>query len=341
MVGIVLREVIVQNRSTAVGELLYVLIVAVGINGFREEAFSKPLVSNLQSGDVVVVKDSKLNVVIRLRPVCINKVRVAVGTIDSGNGVEAVIVLSREPREDALAVGGLNALVLSIQHELVQVFERLELRRTELLINVVVDHPARVTAGSALTSPVRDTIETAVNGQQLLGGFEDVLIKGAAFIPQGVDIDELAEADELLPVRVTVHDDNIRQVVGGDHQVQSGIRIGFRAGIVDRDVELFVHVLRCSVFAPGLNGTLIAVICIKFVVLGGVVRAGGTGYLGACVTAVCGFRCGRFRFGRCAAFSRGRVSAAAAAGYCQNHGCCHDCCQSLQERVSGLHTLPP
>ena len=77
-------------------------------------------------------------------------------------------------------------------------------------------------------------------------------------------------------------------------------------------LNFFVHVLRCSVFAPGLNGTLIAVICIKFVVLGGVVRAGGTGYLGACVTAVCGFRCGRFRFGRCAAFSRGRVSAAAA-----------------------------
>ena len=79
-----------------------------------------------------------------------------------------------------------------------QVFKGLEFRGTELLINVVVNHPAHVTAGSALTSPVRDTIETAVNGQQLLGGFEDVLIKGAAFILQGVDIDELAEVDELL-----------------------------------------------------------------------------------------------------------------------------------------------
>ena len=331
MIVIVLREVIVGNSCTAVRELLNELIVAVGVRGLREEAFLIPLVSNLQSCNIVVVIDSELNVVIRLRPVRINKVRVAVGTIDSGNGVEAVIVLSREPREDALVVGGLNVCFLSSDHEVVQIVKRLEFRGTELLINVVVDHPAHVTAGSALTSPVRDTIETAVNGQQLLGGFEDVLIEGAAFILQGVDIDELAEVDELQPVRVTVEDDNIRQVVGGDHQVQSGIRISFRAGIVDRDVELFVHVLRCSVFAPGLNGTLIAVICIKFVVLGGVVRAGGTGYLGACVTAVCGFRCGRFRFGRCAAASRGRVSAAAAAGYCQNHGCCHDCCQSLQE----------
>ena len=205
----------------------------------------------------------------------------------------------------------------------------------------MVDHPAHVTAGSALTSPVRDTIETAVNRQQLLGGFEDVLIEGAAFILQGVDIDELTEVDELQPVRVTVEDDNIRQVVGGDHQVQFGICVSFRAGIIDLNVELFVHVLRCSVFAPGFNGTLIAVIRIELIRFGGIIGTGGTGYLGACVTAVCGFRCGRFRFGRCAAFSRGRVSAAAAAGYCQNHGCCHDCCQSLQERVFGLHTLPP
>ena len=79
--GIVLREVIVQNRCTAVGELLCVLIGAVGISGFREEAFFIPLVSNLQSFNIVVVIDSKLNVVIRLRPVCINKVRVAVGTM--------------------------------------------------------------------------------------------------------------------------------------------------------------------------------------------------------------------------------------------------------------------
>ena len=289
VVGVVLGEIVPQQGGTGIGELLQELVGGVGEHLGGEQAFAVPLVGDAQGLDHQLVLQAVLDHAVILREVGIDRQAAAQGAVEGPPYVVAVIGVGAPEGEHALAGVGGQVGFLNSSGVLMQSIQAVQDRLAHRLVGGGVDDPLVVAAGGRFPGPVGDAVQSAVDLQHLPGLLGDILGEGAALVHKGLQVHQVAARGDLVQVGAAVHNDHLRQIVGGDHQVQLGHGVGVGSGPVDVDVELVGDVLGGGVLAPHLGPAGVVVVHGELVELAGVIGAGGDiGGLGVVAVAAAG-----------------------------------------------------